>query len=103
MVAPPHHHFDFEDYLRVEDDSDIKHEFDDGQVWAMAGGSPEHARIIANVSTLLNIAMGDRRCEVFSSELRIRVLSVNRATYPDVSVICDRVELDPADSRVIPR
>lgn len=99
VVAPRYHHFDFGDYLRIEDDSDIKHEFVDGQVWAMAGGTPEHARIIANISTLLNIALGDRRCDVFSSELRIRVRAVNRATYPDVSVICDRVELDPEDPK----
>ena len=97
VVAPRHHHFDFDDYLRIEDDSEIKHEFVDGRVWAMAGGTPEHARIIANISTLLNVAMGDRRCDVFSSGLRIRIRSVNRATYPDVSVICDRVELDPED------
>jgi Uma2 family endonuclease len=99
VVAPRHHHFDFADYLRVEDDSGIKHEFADGLVWAMAGGSPEHARMIANVSTLLSNALGDRRCDVFSTELRIRVRAVNRATYPDVSVICDRVELDPEDPR----
>jgi len=100
VVAPRHHHyFDFADYLRVEDDSDIKHEFADGQVWAMSGGSPEHARIIANVAMLLNMALGSRRCAVFSSELRIRVRSANRATYPDASVICDRVELDPEDPR----
>jgi Uma2 family endonuclease len=74
-------------------------QFADGQVWAMSGGSPEHARIIANVSTLLSIALGARRCAVFSSELRIRVRSVNRATYPDVSVICDRIDLDPEDPR----
>ncbi len=65
----------------------------------MSGGSPEHARIIANVSTLLNNALGARRCDVFSSELRIRIRSANRATYPDASVICDRVELDPEDPR----
>jgi Uma2 family endonuclease len=100
VVAPRHHHhFDFADYLRVEEDSGIKHEFADGQVWAMSGGSPGHARIIANVSTLLNIALGARRSDVFSSELRIRVLAVNRATYPDVSVICDHVELDPEDPK----
>ncbi len=100
VVAPRHHHlFDFVDYLRVEEDSGIKHEFADGQVWAMSGGSPDHARIIANVSTLLNNALGARRCDVFSSELRIRVRAVNRATYPDVSVICGHMELDPEDPK----
>ena len=99
MVAPWHHHFDFADYLRVEEDSDIKHEFADGLVWAMAGGTPEHARIIANVSALLHNALGPRPCDVFSSDLRIRVRAVNRATYPDASVICGRVEFDPEDPR----
>jgi hypothetical protein len=41
VVAPRHHHhFDFADYLRVEEDSGIKHEFADGQVWAMSGARP---------------------------------------------------------------
>jgi Uma2 family endonuclease len=91
--------FSFEDYVELEDTSDIKHEFLDGEVWAMAGGSPEHAAVAANMVRLLGQALLDRRCRVFSSDLRIRVSATGLATYPDASVICDRVELDPEDRK----
>jgi len=97
MVQASHHHFSFEDYLRLEEDAGSKHEFLAGQVWAMAGGTPEHARIAGNVLTLLNIQLSGRKCSVFPSDLRIRVKATGLGTYPDVSVICGHVELDPDD------
>ena len=77
----------------------IRHEFLDGRIWAMAGGTPEHARICANVIALLNLALGARRCSVFTTDLRIRVRATGLATYPDASVICGHVELDPTDPK----
>lgn len=47
------HQFTFCDYVDLEEISGVKHEFLAGQVWAMAGGSPDHARIAANVMVLL--------------------------------------------------
>lgn len=99
MVAPAHHRFTFDDYLRVEEDSVIRHEFLDGRIWAMAGGTPAHARICANVIALLGVALGARRCAVFTTDLRIRVRATGLATYPDVSVICGQVELDLTDPK----
>jgi Uma2 family endonuclease len=99
VVAPVHHRFTFDDYLRVEEDSVIRHEFLDGRIWAMAGGTPDHARICANVIALLNLALRDRRCSVFTTDLRIRVRATGLATYPDVSVICGHVEIDPTDPK----
>jgi Uma2 family endonuclease len=99
VVAPAHHRFTFDDYLRVEEDSVIRHEYLDGRIWAMAGGSPEHAAICANVIAALSAALGSRRCRVYTTDLRIRVQATGLATYPDVSVICDRPELDPADPK----
>jgi len=45
--------FSFQEYIIVEQDSNVRHEFLDGEVWAMAGGSPEHAAVIMNVGTRL--------------------------------------------------
>jgi Uma2 family endonuclease len=89
----------FDDYLRVEEDSVIRHEFLDGRIWAMAGGTPAHARMCANVITLLGIGLAARRCSVYTTDLRIRVRATGLATYPDVSVICGHVELDPDDPK----
>lgn len=99
MVVPLHHQFTFDDYLRVEEDSLIRHEFLEGRIWAMAGGTPAHARICANVIALLSAALGARRCAVFTTDLRIRVRATGLATYSDVSLICGQVELDPADPK----
>jgi Uma2 family endonuclease len=59
------------------------------------GGTPEHARICENVIALLNVALGARRCGGYTTVLRIRVRTTDLATYPDVSVICRHLELDP--------
>jgi Uma2 family endonuclease len=63
----------------------------------MAGGSREHAAIAANVVALLTIALRGQSCQVHTSDLRIRVAATGLATYPDVSVICGRADLDPDD------
>lgn len=91
--------FSFDDYVELEADATTRHEFLDGHVWAMAGGSPTHAAIIATMTGMLGTAVHGTRCRVFSSDLRIRVPETGLATYPDASVICGAIELDPADRR----
>ncbi|MEX1362130.1 MAG: Uma2 family endonuclease [Nannocystaceae bacterium] len=89
--------FDFDEYIEREESDSLKHEFLDGSVWAMAGGSPRHAAIASRIGRLVGRALDGHRCEVFSSDLRVRVTETGLATYPDLSVICDRIELDPED------
>ncbi len=91
--------FSFYDYILVEEMSTIKHEFLDGQVWAMAGGTPEHAAVAAKVISLLDRQLEGQPCRVFSSDLRIRVQATGLGTYPDASVICGHLELDPEDPK----
>jgi Uma2 family endonuclease len=97
MVLPARQRFTFDEYLILEDIAEVKHEFLDGEVWAMAGGSPEHAAIIGNVTTLLNVQLRGQRCRVHSTELRVRVKVTGLGTYPDVTVVCGRLERDPDD------
>jgi Uma2 family endonuclease len=99
MAHAVHHRFSFHDYVTLEEDSGIKHEFLGGQVWAMSGGSPAHAAIAANITALLTVALGDKPCQTFSSDLRVRVQATGLATYPDVSVGCGKLELDPEDPK----
>ncbi|MBX3191105.1 MAG: Uma2 family endonuclease [Labilithrix sp.] len=96
-VAP--HRLSFDDYLRIEEDSGTKHEFVDGQVFAMSGGTPEHAGIAANITALLAAALRGQPCRVFSSDLRVRVRETGLGTYPDVTVICGKVDVDPDDPK----
>ena len=99
MVVPARQRFTFLDYVLFEAESTTRHEFLDGLVWAMAGGSPDHARIIANATTMLSVGVAGRRCAVHTADLRIRVKATGLATYPDISVICDQIELDPEDTK----
>src|ERR1044071_9980216 len=68
-------------------DSPTKHEFFDGEIYAMAGGSEEHSALGAEVVRLLGNAVKPP-CRVHTSDLRIYVEAVGLATFPDASVIC---------------
>lgn len=84
------------DYLAIEESSSIRHEFADGEVVAMAGGTPEHAALSAAIVTLLGGQLRGKPCRVYSADLRLRVLSTGLATYADASVVCGAPALDPA-------
>ncbi|MBK6514267.1 MAG: Uma2 family endonuclease [Polyangiaceae bacterium] len=101
VVATPHHVFSYEEYLERERVTGLKHEFLEGHVFAMAGGTPEHARLIAEVSFALRSLIDPRRCRVFSSELKVRVRATGLVTYPDVAVVCGDVERDEADPNAV--
>jgi Uma2 family endonuclease len=93
------------EYLELERLSDMKHEFIDGEMVAMSGGSPAHARLIARVTALLENALIGRPCAPFSSDLRVAVQSARLITYPDVSVVCPPLEYldDKRDTITNPR
>lgn len=99
MAEPPRQTFSFDAYLELEEVSPVKHEFLAGEVWAMAGGTLDHAAISVNVSTLLSISLRGRPCRVYSSDLRVRVLATGLGTYPDVTVVCGRPDFDGADRK----
>jgi Uma2 family endonuclease len=83
-----HHRYTYADYVALEMISADKHEFLDGEIYAMAGGSEEHSALAAAMVHALVNAVGDRPCRVHTSDLRIYVESVGLATFPDCSVIC---------------
>ena len=99
MPEPVRQRYSFREYLELEDASPVKHEFMDGHVWAMAGGTPAHAAIAVNVASSLREQLRGKPCRVFSSDLRVRVLATGLGTYPDVTVVCDTLETDPDDPR----
>jgi Uma2 family endonuclease len=102
MSAPVRHHrYSFADYLAVEEMSVVKHEFLDGSIYAMAGGSPMHAALSAAAVVSLSACVKGGRCRVFSSDLRIRVLETGLASYPDVSVVCGPPAPDPESADTV--
>lgn len=76
------------EYLAMERVSERKHELFQGELFAMAGGSPAHNEIAGRLITQLNNALEGRRCRVFTSDQRVRVADSGLYTYPDVTVAC---------------
>jgi Uma2 family endonuclease len=94
-TAASRHRYTFRDYLDVEEVAGVRHEFLDGEIYAMAGGTPEHAALCAALIVLLGSKLGSGPCRVYTSDLRLRVPDTGLATYPDVAVICGPPIRDP--------
>ncbi len=95
------HHYTYGDYLALEEVSNVRHEFLGGEIYAIAGKSPIHAAICVNVGTSLNDQLRGTGCRVHASDLRVRVLETGLVTYPDVTVVCARAEIDPENKLTI--
>ncbi|MEW6277789.1 MAG: Uma2 family endonuclease [Candidatus Eremiobacterota bacterium] len=77
-----------EEYLRLEDQSEFKSEYCDGEIFAMTGGSLNHNRILLNLVEEVRRSLQGRPCEVFSSDVRLLVERFTLFTYPDLLVVC---------------
>jgi Uma2 family endonuclease len=88
-----------QEYYRIERDAEWKSEYFDGEMFAMAGGSPMRSLTKANVIRALGNALQRRgsSCRAFDSDLRVRVPKTGLRTYPDASVICGPLNYDEED------
>jgi len=89
--------YSYDEYRWFEEATDAKHEYLDGQILAMAGGTPEHAALAAAVTVILGQQLAGGPCYPLSSDLRVRVRATGLATYPDVTVVCGPLERDVED------
>lgn len=78
-----------EDYLAAEADSLIKHEYRDGDVYAMAGGTDAHNQIAGNLYALLRNHLRGSGCRTYFADVKARIEALNCFYYPDVMVTCD--------------
>lgn len=93
-------HHSYEDYLAALEMSDVKLEYCDGEIYAMAGGTPAHADLAtAAIRLLSNALLG--RCRVSTSDLKVRIEATGLSTFPDVSVVCGERELASIDRNAI--
>ncbi|WP_107669234.1 Uma2 family endonuclease [Cyanothece sp. BG0011] len=88
MIAVPHY-ISPQDYLDIEGQSPIRHEYRRGLVYAMAGGTDNHDRIALNLLTLINLHLGDSRdCRFYSGNVKVNYKD-EYYYYPDAFVTCD--------------
>jgi len=88
------------DYLVWEREQPSKHEFFDGEVYAMAGGSPRHNALCVNATTSFRTAPAHRDCITLSSDQRIGVRD-SKYVYPDATVVCGRLETQDGAKDVV--
>jgi Uma2 family endonuclease len=89
-------HYTYAEYLALEEESSVRHEFLNGEIYAMAGGSPDHAALAGAVIGILRGQLPPG-CRAFTSDLRVRIATTGLSTYPDVTVVCGRTERAPDD------
>ena len=90
MIASPQHpYLTIDNYLQLEEQSPVKHEYIEGQIYAMAGASDPHVTIAGNLFALLRSHVRGSGCRVYISDMKARIESLNRFYYPDVMVTCD--------------
>lgn len=94
-AVPRHYRHSFRDYLEIEERGEIRHEYLDGEIYVMAGGTPEHSALCARLIARLVAVAGEGPCQAHTSDLRIRVRATGLATYADAAIVCGPVEPDP--------
>ncbi|MBD2386505.1 Uma2 family endonuclease [Cylindrospermum sp. FACHB-282] len=102
MVASPQIYITPEEYLELEENSPIKHEYIDGYIYAMAGALEAHVTIAGNLFALLRNHVRGSGCRVYISDMKARVESLNRFYYPDVMVTCDQRDQETAGYKNFP-
>ena len=96
-VTHPFERISVDDYLLGEQQTDIKHEYLDGQVVAMGGASRAHGLLVMSLSALLLPAARQKHCQLFAADMKLR-LDHDGASYfyyPDLVLSCDPADRDP--------
>ncbi|MGB3850718.1 MAG: Uma2 family endonuclease [Tunicatimonas sp.] len=107
MRAPPvNHQLTLEEYEQLEEENQQRYEYHDGEVFAMAGaatdvGDTVHNAVCHNLHVFLGNALRKKPCNVFTSDQKVRIKSINRSLYPDASVTCGLVDRSEKDTKAI--
>ncbi len=102
MVASPQYLMP-EAYLQLEAESPVKHEYIDGEAYAMAGANDAHVTISGNLFALLRSHVRGTGCRVYIADMKARIEARNRFFYPDVMVTCDRRDQETAGYKCFPK
>jgi Uma2 family endonuclease len=78
-----------EEYFDWEEQQQVRHEYINGEVYAMTGGTLNHSEIAINFSSIIRGHLRGSGCRVFNSDARVNIHKSNDYVYPDISVSCD--------------
>ena len=105
MSTQSHRLFTSEEYLAIERDTELKHEFYLGEIFAMGGATEPHNQITFNLATELGALLKNRECRAYVNDMRVKVSASGLYTYPDAVVTCEhpRFEDDQLDTLLNPQ
>jgi len=92
MSSLPNRKYTVDEYFELERTSEIRHEYHNGEIYAMAGASKNHIRIAKNIMKRVDDQIEGGECESFISDMRVRVNDL-RYVYPDVVVACGEADM----------
>lgn len=100
MTSARRLHYSYDEYLTLLDVSGVKLEYCDGEIYAMAGGTPAHADLGASITRLLgNHLLG--RCRISSSDLKVHIEASGLSTFPDATVVCGERRVSALDRHAV--
>lgn len=104
MIAlSDHHSLTPEEYLELETQSAVKHEYIDGEVYAMAGTTDTHNTIAGNLFTLIRTHLRGTNCRVYFADIKARLEQCNCFYYPDLLVTCDTRDQETSTYKRFPK
>jgi Uma2 family endonuclease len=90
-----------EEYLAIDRQAEFRSEYFAGEMFALAGASRRHNRIVTNLVVALDLQLRGRPCNVYSSDMRVKVKSTGLFTYPDVVITCEEERFADGDNDVL--
>lgn len=87
------------EYLAMEEHAVDRHEFHDGEILMMSGGSYNHSRVASNLIGMLYARLRGSPCEVLESNMRLKLAPSRRYVYPDAMIVCNGPQFDPDDRK----
>jgi len=94
MSVQPVPHISLGEYLAIERGSEMRHEYFDGQMFAMTGASRRRNVITLNVGAKIHAHLQGQSCEAYVNDMRVKIDSSGLYTYPDVVIVCDEPQFE---------
>ncbi|KGF72817.1 hypothetical protein DO97_03505 [Neosynechococcus sphagnicola sy1] len=103
MIASPQPALSIAEYLQLETESPTKHEYINGEAYAMAGASDGHVTIALNLASLLRSHLRGSGCRVYIADMKARIIARNCFYYPDVMVTCAPQDQETSTYKQFPK